>query len=402
MENSERSLKWNYVSLISSSVVLLLCIAWTFVAMLNGSFVLENSLPINMFAYDGWMIYIFIPFAVIGVLFGIFCVFHGLFYSKKELKTYEVSLDTGEVHETLDGCFVKLFAIFVMPVICGWMGYAIGYYLVYIVVEFSVMLLPYIIGGLLLVIAVVFAIFSWNRMEDMKLSMFITMQVLISAVYIGLAIFLSGNVNVGGIVADKITEMATTKEVRPKNFTLSPTGAGGLRVGQTFTDMSDSDEGLYNRVEKNKRDWDGDTYYDVNLYWDDENVATISYCSASPVPEYVMFYSNRVTLPQGIKTGMPVREAIKKGLKFYVHEDAAGVTDTGYYAEMTVGVDYECNYLMGISPEMFTDSAWTRIMKEIASNVAVMCSEEVRPEDIANDNLVIENIVVGECKLEFW
>ncbi len=192
----------------------------------------------------------------------------------------------------------------------------------------------------------------------------------------------------------------SSPRVKPQEFTLTSSGVGSLQIKKPFTDMSASDEGLYNRVEKVKRDWDNDTYYDVYLYWDDNMIASLSFYEAKPIPEYIIFYTDRITLPQGLKTGMPIKEAIEKGLDFRVQEDMEGsISETGYYANMQIG-PYECNTFMNISPEIFTKKAWERIINEISTNLGT--SNLVHSEDIATEKFVLENIVVGNFTPMFW
>lgn len=112
-----------------------------------------------------------------------------------------------------------------------------------------------------------------------------------------------------------------------KTFILDETGAGSLRKDKPFMDMSQSPEGLYNRVEI-------DSFEDVSsgmmiqsyyFYLDDEYVGMFSIDDIDhPIPT-LYFATPRVTLDNGVTVGDKLCDVLQKeGMKAYGTPDYMG------------------------------------------------------------------------------
>lgn len=112
-----------------------------------------------------------------------------------------------------------------------------------------------------------------------------------------------------------------------KTFILEETGVGSLRKDKPFMDMSQSPEGLYNRVEI-------DSFEDVSsgmiiqsyyFYYDDEYIGMFSVDDIdNPIPT-LYFATPRVTLDNGVTVGDKLCDVLQKeGMKAYGTPDYLG------------------------------------------------------------------------------
>lgn len=93
---------------------------------------------------------------------------------------------------------------------------------------------------------------------------------------------------------------------------LDDDGVGSLKMLKTFSDMSSSDEGLYNRIEKSR-------YVDERnlaefqryiLFRDNEVVAQFSILGGTAPIDQLIITSPDIALRNGVHAGMSLREAI--------------------------------------------------------------------------------------------
>lgn len=366
-QGNEMVPKWYKHSIIVCVILMFIATVWVFIGLENGSIAFENELlPGNMFVYTGWMVYLFGAFALFGFVWGIIFAIKGL--TNKDIKSVEISAKG--VRETSDGCLAQLAGALISPLLFALFAYALSYYAVFLVLEFCSKFFPYIVCAVLLVLLAFYAIFVWNRAGELKPRAIITIQAVALAIYIVLAIFLSRGVDVPGVVADgtgKIVESVKPKEVTAETFNLTPKGVGSLQLGKPFSDMSDSEEGLYNRVEISSfEDPCSETgkAHDYHLYWNDELVASFCLSKKGNALDRIYFYSSRITISNGLHLGMPVCEAIRKGVKVFASTDMLGESQCGIVLTMKMDYIY-FDIAKELSQEHFTTSGWQRTQKEI-------------------------------------
>lgn len=204
--------------------------------------------------------------------------------------------------------------------------------------------------------------------------------------FLALAVpFSAGAVDVPDVVPDSARTVAacTTETDDSGTFHLTHRGVGSLQLGRPFTDTSASGEGLYNKVVLSAFE---DSYsetgksYDYQLYMDDEWVA--GFClnrKGNPIDK-IYFYSSRIAVPGGLRLGMPLREAVGKGLKVLASPDMLGESQCGIV--LTMDMDYiHFDIAEELSQEHFTSSGWQRIQSEI--DFEDYNSIELTPDDIA-------------------
>lgn len=372
-KNQEKGIipQWYKPCIIVCAILMLMATAWAFIGLLNGSVTFDNEiLPGNMFVYEGWMTYLFAFFAAIGFVWGIIFALKGL--TGRDIKSVEISAEG--TRETSDGCLAQLAGALISPLLFGVIGYALSYYLIFFVLEFSSLMLPYIIGIILIVLLVLYVIFVWCRVDGLKPWILIIMLVVALAIYVTLAIFLSRGVNMSNAVAgsaNKIMESMKPKEITAKTFKLTPQRVGSLQLGRPFTDMSSSEEGLYNKVKIDSfEDPTSETgqVYGYELYWNDERVASFSLSKKGNNLDRIYFYSSRIIIPNDIHLGMPIREAIPKGLKIWASPDMVGESQCGIMLTMQKEKVYDFYIGTALNQEHFTGLGWQKIQKEIDPN----------------------------------
>lgn len=340
MENKNQSTtKVSKIIIGCTALLMLLASAFSILGLLSGSVVLSNTLlPANIFLYTGWMCYVFGVFGIVGFVFGIFVAFHGL--TTSDVKSYKVS--DGNVTRTSDGCMAQIMGVFLTPCIMAALAYAISYYLFWGVLEVGAFVLPYLIGLLLIVGVFVYAIMGWKRKETLSVRFQSILAGVILVIYGGLTfLFTSGvSLNDGIKVVEDVTASHETllPKVLPKSFVLTKRGVGSLVLGKPFKNMSNSDEGLYNRVEEDSYfdEPSGCNIYTYTLYWDNTQIAYFQTVNNKDESiRQLTIYSPYVSLSNGIKIGMPIREAFKlKGVKGFACYDPMEETECKY----TVGV----------------------------------------------------------------
>ncbi len=185
-------------------------------------------------------------------------------------------------------------------------------------------------------------------------------------------------------------------------FTLTPQGVGSLQTDSLFRDMSASDEGLYNRLQVDEwEDQRGRKMQNLTMYWNDELVATATIRKSDGILGEIYFHSPRIAWPDGLYHGMPLSEALEKGLIAMVSEDALGEeTDTGFYWTVMENAARKIHYIISVgvdaSPDQFLPEAWERITEEFANLPGT--SPVVGPADLKPDNgVTLTCIGIGGC-----
>ncbi len=123
-----------------------------------------------------------------------------------------------------------------------------------------------------------------------------------------------------------------TVDCNPKNFIVTTDGVGSLKKHKPFVDMSQSDEGLYNKVKKSSYydEPSGMTFDSYTLYLDDTEVATFLQETPTSSILNLKITSPYVSLSNGIKIGMLVRDALdKEGVSASASFDEMGETELG-------------------------------------------------------------------------
>lgn len=134
-----------------------------------------------------------------------------------------------------------------------------------------------------------------------------------------------------------------------KTFALTKDGMGSLQLKHAFNDMSASDEGLYNKVEKETfyDESSGMTFQSYTLYLGDVEVATFMLEKESSPIEQITITSPNVYLKNGVKVGMPLREVLSKdGINaalVYDPEADSGILNIKCGKGLFVGLQYGNN-----------------------------------------------------------
>lgn len=118
----------------------------------------------------------------------------------------------------------------------------------------------------------------------------------------------------------------------PKNFIVTKDGVGSLKKHEPLVDMSQSEEGLYNKVKKaSYYDEPSDITFDsYTLYLDDTEVATFLQETPTSSILNLKITSPYVSLSNGIKIGMLVRDVLdKEGVTASASFDEMGETELG-------------------------------------------------------------------------
>lgn len=166
-----------------------------------------------------------------------------------------------------------------------------------------------------------------------------------------------------------------------KTFILTEEGVGSLKMMQPFKDMSKSDEGLYNKVEKDSYvdESSGITIYDYTLYWDEEKVAgfTLNGAKAPIVMLYV--YSPRISLENGMKTGDALHYFLKvDGVKAKAEEDVMGESEFGYEAWIALGKI--CVYGWWSGEDILTEQGKAKAATAEINKPVKLLPDDIKPE----------------------
>ena len=117
----------------------------------------------------------------------------------------------------------------------------------------------------------------------------------------------------------------TTNDTK-ESFIVTKDGVGSLRNNKPFTDMSQNNDALYNKVKKASfyDEPNGITFDSYTLYLDDTEVANfLQETPTSPI-QNVIITSPYVSLSNGVKIGMSIRDVL----------DKEGVTASALYDEI--------------------------------------------------------------------
>lgn len=169
-----------------------------------------------------------------------------------------------------------------------------------------------------------------------------------------------------------------------KTFVLTEEGVGSLKMMQPFKDMSKSDEGLYNKVKKESYvdESSGMTVYDYTLYWDEERVAGFSLNGAKAPIVMLHIYSPRISMANGVRTGMSMRDFMKlEGAK----AEGGEAMDWNYGVSISIGKIHAFGWWMGEGGDILTEQG-----KSKAGSASLGESAKLIPEDILPDVTVTD------------
>lgn len=169
-----------------------------------------------------------------------------------------------------------------------------------------------------------------------------------------------------------------------KTFVMTEDGAGSLKMMQPFKDMSESDEGLYNKVEQDS--WvdeaSGMTVYGYTLYQDEEKVAGFSLTGAEAPIVMLHIYSPRISMPNGARTGMLMRDFMKlKGAKA---EGGEGM-DWNYGVSISIGKIHAYGWWMGEGGDVLTEQGKNKAGSAGLGDYAKLVPEDILPDATVTD-----------------
>lgn len=167
-----------------------------------------------------------------------------------------------------------------------------------------------------------------------------------------------------------------------KTFILTEEGVGSLKMMQPFKDMSKSEEGLYNKVEKDSyvEESSDVTIYDYTLYWDDEKVASFALMDEKGPIVMLNVYSPRVSLENGVKIDTSLRDFVKlKGVKATANEDVMGEAPHGYDAWIAFGkISVHGWWSWGV--DILTEQGKAKAATATMDKTVRLLPEDIKPE----------------------
>lgn len=169
-----------------------------------------------------------------------------------------------------------------------------------------------------------------------------------------------------------------------KTFILTEEGVGSLKMMQPFKDMSKSDEGLYNKVKKESfvDESSGMTVYDYTLYRDEEMVAGFSLTDAKAPIVMLHIYSPRISMTNGIRTGMSMRDFVKQeGAKA---EGGEGM-DWNYGVSISIGKIHAFGWWMGEGGDILTEQGKSKSGSASLGEFAKLVPEDILPDATVTD-----------------
>lgn len=173
---------------------------------------------------------------------------------------------------------------------------------------------------------------------------------------------------------------------------LTEDGVGSIKMLQPFSDMSSSDEGLYNNIEKSLfyDERNTDKYQVYVLYLDEKKVAKFMVASETSPIDQLSIYSSAIALENGVKVGMPLRDVIKKeGVDASIIYDESwdeAVLYIRYGEHITIG-EYGDNENLAVSGEQ--KASTLRFDGDLETLKKLQTARiEVEPEDIKEDAVV--------------
>lgn len=208
-------------------------------------------------------------------------------------------------------------------------------------------------------------------------------------ILIGIAttMFIACNNKAKSVNSDSSSDSVSIAEssVQPDNaktFILTEDGVGSLKMMRPFKDMSKSDEGLYNKVEKDSYvdESSGITIYDYTLYWDEEMVASFNLTATNAPIVMLYVYSTRVSLENGVKTESSLRDFLKlKGVNATAGEDMMGESEFGYEAWIALGKI--CVYgWWSLGEDILTEQGKAKAATAEINKPAKLHPDDIKPE----------------------
>lgn len=164
-----------------------------------------------------------------------------------------------------------------------------------------------------------------------------------------------------------------------KTFTLTEEGVGSLKMMQPFKDMSQSGEGLYNKVTMDSfvDESSGTTVYDYTLYQDEERVAGFSLTGKNAPIVMLNVYSPRIAMSNGVKVGMLMRDFMKQE---GASAEAGSAMDWNYGVSIAIGKIHAFGWWSGEGGDILTEKGQGK-----AATADYGAQVKLLPEDILPD-----------------
>lgn len=141
----------------------------------EGVFMFNNTLPGNFFEYNGFLWIIMGPFALYGGWVGLKGSVSDFFDKDvREIETTTYPDGRTETRDTGNGCFYQLFGIIITPIACGAAFSALIYYIIYLLVNVFVWILPVLVVALMIAVTVFIAWRMFAARTEKPVSVIIT------------------------------------------------------------------------------------------------------------------------------------------------------------------------------------------------------------------------------------
>lgn len=179
-----------------------------------------------------------------------------------------------------------------------------------------------------------------------------------------------------------VTEESVEQTKVAKHFIMTKDGVGSLKMKQPFKDMSQSGEGLYNKVKKEPfyDEPSGITFQLYTLYLEDVKVAGFMIEHPNSPIEELTVTSPNVSLMNGIKIGMTIREAMAvEGVKAKASYDEVGDLGVGAMIEVkSEGIAFGDYYWGGKEISAKGKAKFDKLTME--NNTIDLLPEDFKPE----------------------
>lgn len=324
--------------------VLLLGTLLSTLAIFVGGVNFSNPLPQNPFKNESEIVILLIaPFQIAAAISALKWSFKMFF--NEDWETVIVDKTTGKEvgRDKFDGCVTQLMVAIATPILAAVITYMVLYTLIFFFMQVASFVLPFLIPAAMLIVALLygwFFILKHTPEEPAEMAeegeslgwldkaeeFYIRHKGLIVSSFL-LIVYLASTIAllVAGFGPEPTASQTEGEYQLDAHHRVEHRGGkayfvadygktGSLQLGEAFVDNSNSDEGLYNRIERTETaDCQGEKAYNLNLYMNDEHVGHIYYIPSQPELKAYTIFTPRVSLPNGIHPGMSLREAMEGG-----------------------------------------------------------------------------------------
>lgn len=322
---------------IATLVAVALSLIASLVAIFAGTVLFENPMPKNFLEYDGWL-------GLICGACGIGLGGLGLVYGVQQFFNEDVVEVTKDKYGNVidenrgNGVVLQIMIMLAAPLLGYMLGTIVSYYILYAILAVVSFILPYLMVVGMVTVGIWYFLNIYRTLgmptdaddkddstDDKPAPKSTILKILdivgkfcnaysmeLKSALIALAaLFCAATIVVDGFDIKLRSQQQATESF---DFTIMYGGVGTLKLGAEFYDSPSGSAGFYNdiRTERVEGSTDENPEYIYSLYLDDELVASFQSSPAKNcmVDSYKV-HSSRISLPNGVHPGMPLRKALK-------------------------------------------------------------------------------------------